>query len=137
MRFHFSATSMTVGFPRKFCELFPFLDDVPELDLQGKMGPTDYIDFVKPWHFKETFRKGTDMYQRKFFCYNYGDGVLTLFQRYTDQPDYWTHGGILPRNLSQSGGISFAHSPEKDERVELVRNAYLASLTSMGKFKMN
>ncbi len=114
-------------YPAQFCILFPSLDRVPDLDLKGEMGTTDYIDFLQPKHLTGLFMKGTDRYQRKFLSYNFGGAVVTLFQRYTDQPNYWTHGGPLPPNLTQSGGISFhfSENPETDERVAFVRKAYL------------
>jgi hypothetical protein len=114
-------------YPTPFCTLFPSLDRVPDLDLEDEMGSTGYIDFLEPEHLTALFMKGTDRYQRKFLSYKFGTGVLTLFQRYTDQSDYWTHGGPLPPGLTIHGGISFrlSQTPETDERVAFVTKAYL------------
>ena len=111
-------------FPVEFCRLFPGLEKVPIFDLSGRTGETGYIDFLLPGETGHMFVKGVDRFHRKFFTYDHGQGVATLFQRYTDNPNYWAFGGTLPAGIWKDGGITFT-GYKPDVRVEYLRKAYL------------
>lgn len=73
----------------------------PELDLAGRRGSTDYIDFLSPHELTHSVMRGIDRFQRPFISLKLranlaGGGfgppfVVTLFQRYTDR-GLWTYG---------------------------------------------
>ena len=76
---------------------FTFYDRVPDTyDLGGRMGHTDYIDFLTQDEVPKNMTKGTDRYGRKFLTMKIGgidlDGnkffrsAQVFFQRYTDSP---------------------------------------------------
>lgn len=96
---------------------FTFYDRVPDTyDLGGRMGLTDYIDFLTQDEVPKNVMKGTDRYGRKFLTMKIGgiglDGnkffrsAQVFFQRYTDAPyiasaDFegmfiQTYGGATP-----------------------------------------
>ncbi len=69
-------------------QLFAF--NCPELDVDDQMGPTGYIDFIKPNDFYGSCRKGIDCANRKFITFRaeieYSNGqklqtFTTLFER--------------------------------------------------------
>jgi hypothetical protein len=115
--------------PPELERLLPGIQDVPEFDLQGKMGPMDYIDFLKPGAFRHTgsvLVKGTDRFQRKFISYDRGHGVITFFQRFTHNPTYWMHGGQLPRDYEAYGWLSLCEDSAKhDNRILLFTEGLL------------
>ena len=62
-------------------------DEIPIYDLCGRMGMTDYIDFIKEEEIKENIVKGIDVYNRKFIIfkanYIYSTGKKHLhYQQY-------------------------------------------------------
>lgn len=76
---------------------FTFYDRVnDEYDLGGRMGHTDYIDFLTQDEVPKNMMKGKDMYGRKFLTMKIGGIDLdnnkffrsgqVFFQRYTDEP---------------------------------------------------
>lgn len=96
---------------------FTFYDRVPHTyDLGGRMGHTDYIDFLTQEEVPKNVMKGTDRYGRKFLTIKIGGIDLdnnkffrssqVFFQRYTDTPhiasaDFegmfiHTYGGATP-----------------------------------------
>ena len=80
------------------------------LNIKNRCGKTDYIDFITRTDFPTNVKcvRGRDIYRRSFISILHENGVLTLFQRYTDSFNYWTHGGKLPLSDDfTSGGISF------------------------------
>ena len=80
------------------------------LNIKNRCGKTDYIDFITRADFPTNVKcvRGRDIYRRSFISILHENGVLTLFQRYTDSFNYWTHGGKLPLSDDfTSGGISF------------------------------
>jgi hypothetical protein len=48
------------------------------------LGATQYIDRVRPKHLSSTFSYGEDLYNRSFIFYKTDQGVMVLFQRYTN-----------------------------------------------------
>ena len=69
-------------------------------DIEDKTGMTDYIDFIKPKDFPENcnLMYGNDCYRRFFLSHHFKDKdnnncVMTMFQRYTDQLDFFVNGG--------------------------------------------
>ena len=96
---------------------FTFYDRVPDTyDLQGRMGRTDYIDFLYRDEVPKNVMKGEDRYGRNFLTIKIGGIDLdnnkffrssqVFFQRYTDAPhiasaDFegmfiQTYGGATP-----------------------------------------
>ena len=76
---------------------FTFYDRVPDTyDLEGRMGHTDYIDFLIQEEVPKNVMKGTDRYGRKFLTMKIGGidldhnkffrSAQVFFQRYTDAP---------------------------------------------------
>ena len=76
---------------------FTFYDRVPHTyDLGGRMGMTDYIDFLTQDEVPKNVMKGIDRYGRKFLTIKVGGFCLdknkffrsaqVFFQRYTDSP---------------------------------------------------
>ena len=76
---------------------FTFYDRVPHTyDLGGRMGHTDYIDFLTQDEVPKNVMKGRDRYGRKFLTIKVGGFGLddnkffrsaqVFFQRYTDSP---------------------------------------------------
>ena len=83
---------------------------LPVLNIKNRCGKTDYIDFITRADFPTNVKcvRGRDIYRRSFISILHENGVLTLFQRYTDSFNYWTHGGKLPLSDDfTSGGILF------------------------------
>jgi len=68
-------------------------------DIKEQKGMTDYIDFIKSTDFPENcnLMYGNDCYRRFFLSHHYTDNnnnyVMTMFQRYTDDPDFYVNGG--------------------------------------------
>ena len=67
-------------------------------NIGNRIGATGYIDFIKPNDFPENcnLMYGVDIYNRNFLTYNYKDEhgkdhVMTLFQRYSDQPYFFVN----------------------------------------------
>ena len=79
--------------------------DLPVLDLQGKMGPTGYLDFLDANEVSAPIMKGLDHAGRPFIAIKMTDTetnedfVITVFQRYTND-SCWTHGINLENALS-------------------------------------
>jgi hypothetical protein len=90
------------------------VDTLPQLDLKGRMGSTDYIDFVTPNDMTSPVMKFRDRFNRPGIAIHivgktpgvmvkdlYGDektdsstlnNVLALFQRYSDTTGKWSYG---------------------------------------------
>jgi len=68
------------------------------IDLQGRMGPTDYIDFLRADDLPAPICKYTDRFRRpglafKFVVVETGrEYVWCPFQRYTNNQDCWSYG---------------------------------------------
>jgi hypothetical protein len=78
------------------------ISNYPVLDLNGRNGSTDYIDFLQPKDLTAPIMRGIDCFRRPFITFRYmvSDGrnsdnmeVETIFQRYTDDKLCWTSGG--------------------------------------------
>ena len=75
-------------------------ETMPILDLQGRTGMTDYIDFLKPEELTHNIMKGVDCYRRSFLSFKVLDiknnkkRVFTIFQRYTDDIFLWVNGSL-------------------------------------------
>ena len=81
-------------------EWFPFINrkDIPILDLKGRRGPTDYIDFLVFEDLKYPIMRGTDFARRKFIVIKSLVGgkpsLDTIFQRYSNERYCWVNSGI-------------------------------------------
>jgi hypothetical protein len=71
-------------------------ENMPSLDLKGKMGITDYIDFIKVNDMKNPVMKYVDKYGRPGVAIHIvGDKeecVLCPFQRYYENENFWSYG---------------------------------------------
>lgn len=74
------------------------------IDLKGRVGSTDYIDFAIPNEIEYPVMKGVDAYRRSFISLIYTGWVVTFFQRYTPERKYWTYGGKTFNGLGSIGG---------------------------------
>lgn len=87
-------------FPMKLVSKFPILDFEPKF-----MGPTNYIDRIRPQDMKHPIMIGVDIYRRPFICIKYfedidsdnefgiGSSLITVFQRYSDNNRGWIKAG--------------------------------------------
>ena len=81
-------------------EWFPFVNrkDIPVLDLKGRRGVTDYIDFLEFEDLKYPIMRGTDFADRKFIVIKSlvckRPSFDTIFQRYSDDRYCWVNSGI-------------------------------------------
>jgi hypothetical protein len=77
--------------------IYSIIKNYPRLDLKGRMGGTDYIDFLRWNEVNHPVMWGIDRYNRLFFVikgYVNGKRVLqTFFQRYTGLQSAWNSGG--------------------------------------------
>ena len=70
----------------------------PALEWKNEfIGFTDYIDRISPCDVSDPIMIGIDCYRRSFITLklykdNQQEFVITLFQRYTNDPNTWTHG---------------------------------------------
>jgi hypothetical protein len=92
---------------------FERINDLDTFDLQGRMGLTDYIDFLTKNEVPRNVMKGIDRYRRRFIIIKIGGFDLdtnkffrtgqVFFERYTNEPNImganfegmfiWTQGG--------------------------------------------
>lgn len=84
-------------FPYPIYNAFQYIyDKLPILDLQGRNGHTDYIDFIKPDDMEFSIMKGIDLFKRPFISLkvniNNKETVGTFFQRYSDCNKNWAFG---------------------------------------------
>ena len=81
-------------------EWFPFVNrkDIPVLDLKGRRGVTDYIDFLEFEDLKYPIMRGTDFANRKFIVIksliSRRHSFDTIFQRYSNDRYCWVNSGI-------------------------------------------
>jgi len=76
---------------------------LPILNIGDRKGHTDYIDFITPDEMTSPIMIGIDRFQRFFisFCIKYKRNghyrinVFTLFQRYTNDLDFYSSGTIF------------------------------------------
>lgn len=86
--------------------LRPFVLQMDILDIGKRTGSTDYIDFIKKSEMKWPVMVGRDIFKRVFISFKHEQGVMTLFQRYTSSPLYFTTGGSYPESVQgRSGGL--------------------------------
>lgn len=98
---------------------------VPVLDLKERVGFTQYIDFIKPSEVDD-FCFGRDKYTRAFVSINHGNGVFTLFQRYSDNKVTWTVGGVFPNGLVHTHTHMTLEDGCEDERLDFFIKALSA-----------
>jgi hypothetical protein len=96
---------------RKFRSFLPgmlssFLHNVEILDLGQRVGSTDYIDFIRPKQMQSDIMMGRDVHRRAFISIKHENGVITFFQRYTDNLIYYTTGGQYPTGVEGWGAIA-------------------------------
>lgn len=90
------------------------------------IGCTDYIDRIRPIDLSDPVMIGRDQYQRSFISLKLRAGVyskefvVTMFQRYTDKKDTWTHGRTGNLTIIPQSGYFLNHGTWKN--MELQRN---------------
>lgn len=88
------------------------------------IGCTDYIDRIRPIDLSHPVMIGRDPYQRSFICLKMRAGVypkefvMTMFQRYTNQQDTWTHGRIGNLTIIPQSGYFLDHGRWKDNELQ-------------------
>lgn len=83
------------------------LSRIPRLDLCGRMGYTEYLDFIRPTDLAYPIMHGIDGYGRFFIAMTTQDSsdsqgkgtVLVVFQRYTGNERVWVNCGPFPDRL--------------------------------------
>lgn len=96
---------MTTIYPEDYETVFrdhyQAIKDLPVLDLKGRQGHTDYIDFLTPKDMTKPVMRFVDKFNRpgiaihlrcKHGAWADEEIVLALFQRYTGEPSKWTYG---------------------------------------------
>lgn len=76
------------------------LSSFPVLDLQGRMGATDYVDMVDPQEMTAPVMRFVDKFNRPGLVFRlrglgeHADicNTVAWFQRYTNDPRIWTYG---------------------------------------------
>ena len=104
--------------------LVPLLNNVPRLDIGHRMGSTDYIDFIRKSDMIVDIMAGRDIVRRSFISVKHDSGVLTFFQRYSDNSIYYATGGQYPNNVFGCGGISITIG-NQDRMLQDDRFTYL------------
>lgn len=101
---------------------------LPILDLQGRRGATDYIDFVKVSEMTAPIMKGIDCQDRPFIAlrwtnrkWNQAQGlekkyVTTVFQRSRPDSEHWESGGV-----GSGTGLFRNHVSSEESRDYLTR----------------
>ena len=95
---------------------FTFFDRIPDIfDLGGRMGTTDYIDFLTQAEVPKNVMKGIDCYGRQFFTIKVGGidldnmkffrSAQVFFERYTGQP-YLASADLEAMFILTTGGTS-------------------------------
>ena len=112
---------------------FDHLDTLPKLDLKGRGGGTDYIDFITWDEVTEPAMTGVDCFRRSFIVIKFIIGentpepkkiMQTFFQRYTDGHK-WMGCGHATENLMWTiGGMeenqfNFLDKILKGETIEI------------------
>jgi hypothetical protein len=89
------------------------LIDLPVLDIQNRLGHTDYIDFIESYELSDNVMKGIDYAQRHFIVikaeieYSNKSRVktfTTFFQRYPDNEILWHSAGNFGTLLFNTDG---------------------------------
>ena len=71
-------------------------ESIPELTYKKDfLGPTDYIDNIKPSDLTYPVMRGKDIYNRLYVVVHYKNNVQTYFQRYTNDDTLWTYGQYI------------------------------------------
>lgn len=101
-----------------------FIDslDVPVLDLGGKRGSTDYIDFLRPADLSHNVQKGIDCYNRKFVSLK----LQTNYTRLVDKLNQW----LFQRNVQQHLMNTLISSYLVETSFETMGYVHLPSLLS-------
>ena len=78
------------------------LYNVPNYDLDNN---SDYIDYINSSDFGQNhIIRGFDTYDRPYisfkYIFNHDEYITTIFQRYTDDSNYWVIGGDLLPGLT-------------------------------------
>lgn len=97
---------------------FDNLDNIPTFDLKGRMGKTDYIDFLTVDDLPQSIYRGIDHQGRPFFTFKIRDNlkntvfVETIFQRFPNNRDLWVRGG--------HEGTMFNSAVIQDKEVKII-----------------
>jgi len=87
---------------------------LPVLDLKNRGGNTDYIDFLTPEDMTAPIMRFVDKFRRPGLAFllrgpKNESGVVSVFQRYTENSRTWVYGTNIYGFLS---AYSHAHDPE-------------------------
>ncbi len=108
-------------------------EQLPILDLKGRMGGTQYIDFLTPDELPAPLMKGLDKYERPFLAIKVKDKkndyvfVATLFQRYTNDERWtWIAEGGLNNPLSHLFDPMVAYIGPNEEKIfnDIIHNKH-------------
>jgi hypothetical protein len=128
------AEQLATDFP-SFCAALGGQEAVaalPVLDLGGRGGTTDYIDFLKPEELAAPVMIGTDAWRRKFVAFRLKvegkrDMVMTLFERYSDDHSTWSCGTRGDRRIcDQLVGSGHCRPETMDNMHALLKDRSLA-----------
>lgn len=133
---------ITEKFPIKIRNIFGgtnHMIDFPVVIWQNKfIASTDYIDNIHPEDVSAPVSVGQDVYDRPFICLRFRfstntnsnkpplEMVETLFQRYTDDSDFWTNGcqgsGLVRESSYWYRNGSFVHQFTHSNLERLLQN---------------
>ncbi len=83
--------------------------------MQAKVGSTGYLDQTRPGDMPGKIALGTDRFGRPFISLLADDGVLTAFQRRTDDENLWVFGMA---NCKTKGNYKLARELGVDGRSD-------------------
>lgn len=120
------------------------IDTLPRLDLQGRIGETEYIDFLNPDDLTESAMQFRDRLGRIGVALKFKDnlnrvGVLAVFQRDADDSTIWECGSRSSNNtiseITFGWNSSIANNQAcLDKLSEAIRkNSKIHKLTEIGK----
>lgn len=125
---------LKTNFPKAIIDLLGGIHKMitfPKLDWNNKfVGFTDYIDNIHVSDLTAPIMFGKDPWNRSFITIRYilfpNTKVVTLFQRYSNDINTWTHGSIGSPLITQSGYFlihgNICHSQFQKDIQQLVSN---------------
>ncbi len=102
------------------------IKDIPNLDVNTRMGRTDYIDFITPEDMTHNVMRGRDYYNRPFLAIKVNvqeesgekyEAVGTFFQRYSDSHSNVAYGTCFPKDL-----IFDDSRVRSEEEIQIITN---------------
>lgn len=87
------------------------------------VGPTDYLDRIRPADLQYHVSRGTDQFRRKYLIVYYKGNIQTYFQRYTNSPNgTWSFGEFVGGNPDDRVLITCGNIAAQPESIEKIRN---------------